>query len=81
MDGVKIIYKVKLTLTEDDWQLYNMPGSKKAAREMNTKIAKALNAGNTQAAFDVLREYRDYGASDTEPEMVLSAIMDKMNFA
>lgn len=81
MNGVQIQYKVKLTLTEDDWQLYNMPGSKKAAREMNSKIAKALNACNAPAAYQVMKEYRAYGACDTEPLIVLDAIMDKMNFA
>lgn len=81
MDGVRIIYKVKLTLTEDDWQLYNMPGSKKAAREINSKVAKALNNNDIQGAYEVLQEYSMYGAADTEPTVVLNAIMDKMNFA
>jgi hypothetical protein len=81
MNGVKIIYKVKLALTEDDWQLYNMPGSKKAAREINTKVAKALNNNDIQGAYEVLQEYREYGATDTEPTAVLNEIMDKMGFA
>ena len=81
MNGVRIIYKVKLSLTADDWQLYDIAGAKQAAREMNTKVAKALNNNDTEAAYEVLQEYSMYGAADTEPTMVLNAIMDKMNFA
>jgi hypothetical protein len=80
MNGVQIKCKVKLSLTADDWQLYDKPGVKAVARSMNAKIAKALNAGDFHAAFAVLREYRDFGASDTEPEVVLNQIMDKMGF-
>jgi hypothetical protein len=81
MNGIKITCKVKLSLTADEWALYDKPGVKAVARSMNAKVAKALNAGDFHAAFAVLREYQDFGASDTEPEAVLNVIMDKMGFA
>jgi hypothetical protein len=81
MNGVKIIYKVKLTLTANEWYLYDISGAKQAAREINTKVAKALNNNDIQGAYEVLQEYRKYGATDTEPTAVLNEIMDKMGFA
>jgi hypothetical protein len=81
MNGIKLTCKVKLSLTARDWQLYDMPGAKAAARSINSRVAKALNAGDGDAAFAVLDEYSKFGAGDTEPRMVLNHIMDKMGFA
>jgi hypothetical protein len=80
-EKIQIKCKVKLSLTADDWALYDMPGAKAAARSMNAKVAKALNAGKFHDAYAVLREYKNFGACDTEPEVVLNQIMDKMGFA
>ncbi len=79
--AIKIKCKVKLSLTARQWQLYTMPGAAAAARSMNAKVAKALNAGDCDAAFAILDEYSKFGAGDTEPRMVLNHIMDKMGFA
>lgn len=79
--AIQIKCKVKLSLTAREWQLYSMPGAAAAARSMNAKVAKALNANDGNAAFAVLDEYQKFGASDTEPRMVLNHIMDKMGFA
>lgn len=79
--GIDIKCKVKLSLTADQWQLYDKPGAKAAARSMNAKIAKALNARDINGAYAVLSEYSKFGAYDTEPMMVLDMIMDKMGFA
>ena len=79
--GLEIKVQVKLSLSAHDWQLYDIPGAKAAARSMNSRIAKALNAGKPDEAFAVLRDYTKYGASDSEPQYVLNYIMDKMHYA
>jgi hypothetical protein len=71
--------KVKLSLTADQWQLYaDMPGAKAAARKINSEVAKALNKGDIKAAYESLRKFRQFGATDTEPCCVLLSIMEKM---
>lgn len=80
MRNVEIKCRVKLSLTARDWQLYDIPGAKAAARSMNSKVAKALNAGDTDGAIEILTQYQKFGARDTEPEEVLCAIMEKMGF-
>lgn len=80
-NGFQIKVHIKLSLTASEWQLYDMPGAKAAARSMNSRIAKALNAGDDKAAFQVLKDYAEFGACDSEPQYVLNYIMDKMNYA
>jgi hypothetical protein len=79
--GIELKTQVKLSLTAIQWQLYDTPGAKAAARSMNSRIAKALNVGDDKAAFKVLKDYAEFGACDSEPQYVLNYIMDKMNYA
>lgn len=71
--------KVKLSLTADQWQLYaDMPGAKAAARDINLTVAKALNNGDIEGAYKALEDFRQFGATDTEPRNVLQYIIEKM---
>ena len=71
-------FKVKLSLTAEDWQLYTMPGSKAAARSMNSRIGKALSAADIDGAYKVLSSFSKYGAYDSEPCWVLEKIIMMM---
>jgi hypothetical protein len=79
-EKIQIKCKVKLSLTAYDWQLYDIPGAKAAARSMNAKVAKALNAGDLNGAVQVLYTHSEFGAADSEPLWVLNCIAKKMGF-
>ena len=76
--SIEIKCRVKLSLTAEQWRLYDIPGASAAARSINAGVAKALNAGDPDKAFEVLEEFSRFGASDTEPQGVLNFIMDEM---
>lgn len=79
-NGVEIRkrFKVKLSLSADDWNLYTMPGSKSAARSINSRVGKALSAADIDGAYKVLSSFKKYGAYDTEPCWVLTQIIRMM---
>lgn len=70
--------KVKLSLTANQWQLYDIAGVKAATRKINSGVAKALNKKDIEGAYKVLENFREFGATDTEPRWVLQSIMEKM---
>ena len=79
--SIEIKCKVKLSLTAEQWRLYDIPGARAAARSINAGVAKALNSGDQDKAVDVLESFSKFGATDSEPMGVLNYIMDEMRFS
>jgi hypothetical protein len=79
---VKLNPQVKLTLTADDWQLYDGEGYERrdvAARVMNQQIADAIHcAGSRSRAYmecqRVLQRWDEFGAADSEGWQMLDYI-------
>lgn len=71
-------FKVKLSLSAEDWDLYTMPGSKAAARSINSRVGKALSEADIAGAYKVLSSFSKYGAYDSEPCWVLRKIICMM---
>jgi hypothetical protein len=78
--------QIKLTLTADDWQLFDdedHPARVMVALDLNANIQRILNnPGLTdtmkmQACWNYLRIYDNYGASDTEGMAVLDTIFSE----
>lgn len=69
-------FNVALTLTPDDWQLYDRPGRDDAAWNMNRELENCLRGGNLGAIYErVLKPYWEFGATDTEPRYVIEGIL------
>lgn len=73
---------VQINMTANDWELYGKDNRDAVASQMNRKIEHIINnaEGREQAwplIAKVLREYSDFGASDSEgiwhAEEILSA--------
>jgi hypothetical protein len=85
MKGLKLtkITKVSLSLTADDWQLYDVFGRDDIARYLNKTLEANVNAGVgiseikkvMQNAFD---DYPLYGANDSEPKYLLDVLLLKI---
>lgn len=79
---VKLNPQVKLTLTADDWQLYDGEGYERrdvAARIMNQHIADAIHcAGSRSRAYmecqRILQRWDEFGAADSEGRHMLDFI-------
>lgn len=78
MSPIKITKTLELSLSADEWSLYNIEGRDAAALAINSGVAEALNAGNPRAAHAVLRSFEDFGAADTEGNVMLLYIVGKM---
>lgn len=73
----------KLNLTADHWQLYNLEGREDerelVAAQLNRAVESRLAAGNLEGLPDVLYQYREWGASDTEGYATLEHILELCN--
>jgi hypothetical protein len=78
--------QIKLTLTADDWQLYDeedLPARVMVALDLNGNIQRILNDPartdrmKKQACWNYLRMYDYYGASDSEGMAVLATIFSE----
>ena len=78
--------QIKLTLTADDWQLYDdedLPARVMVALDLNANIQRILNNTSLpdrmkrQACWNYLRMYDNYGASDSEGIAVLETIFSE----
>jgi hypothetical protein len=85
MNGIKVINnpKIYISLTADDWHLYDGVGyhlRDKVVKDLNANIQHILNDPNgterekKQVCWNYLRMYDYYGASDTEGMQVLDNI-------
>jgi hypothetical protein len=88
MKGIKVTRnpQIKLTLTADDWQLYDdedHPSRVMVALDLNANIQRILNGPSLpdrmkrQACWNYLRMYDHYGASDSEGMAVLDTIFSE----
>lgn len=81
MKNVTVETKLTINLTASQWQLYSsVEGVNHAAYAMNAAVQKALmehtNPGEAYgAACKAMRQFRNYGAVDSEPLHVLDQLM------
>ena len=78
VESIKI--KIKLGLTADDWQLYNLPGRDRAAKGLNRAVERKLAKGEINSLAEVLYPYSKWGAADTEGYDTLCRILDQLGF-
>ena len=87
MRNLQVDKSVKLTLTADDWQLYEKPGVDDVAKKLNKEIGEVINNGLqkglkrtviTNQYAKVLRQFSEFGASDSEGFGVVERILDKV---
>lgn len=73
----------KLNLTADHWQLYNLEGREterdQVAEKLNRAVESRLAVGNLAGLPDILYQYREWGASDTEGYATLEHILELCN--
>lgn len=75
---------VSLSHTAEDWDLFTEePGVDIAASALNRAFEDAVNTGKDRDTTrrlmgNVMGNYSQYGARDTEPERVLSRLLDKV---
>jgi hypothetical protein len=79
MRNVTVETKLTIELTRKDWQLYDTINPTEV-EIMNAGLEKALNQANSPAealteANKVLSQYRQHGATDTEPYGVLDRLL------
>ena len=80
MRNVEIKRTVTLTMTADDWELYDTPNRDDVARDLNLRIASAINKAKSadeasSLSEKILRQWSDAGAYDSEPMYHLERIM------
>ena len=84
MRNVYIKKMIRIGLTANDWSLYGEDDDPKrdmAAFEMNEKIENILNNNPPKdeavpAIADILKEYRSFGAYDTEGMLVAEDVIE-----
>ena len=86
MRNVKIAKHITLTLSADDWGLYDSNHLRIAdcvrditAEWINDYITDAINEGRQYDAREVLRTYSDWGANDSKGINTLVNILDLFN--
>lgn len=73
-------FKVTVQATPDDWQLYPKAGRDEAAAALNRRFEILVNKGATRDVVErsmCLRDYRDWGAQDTEGLYFLEQLLDE----
>ena len=78
LESIKI--KVKLSLTADDWQLYNLPGRDRAAKGLNRAVERKLAKGEINSMGEVLYPFSKWGAADSEGYHTLYSILERLGF-
>lgn len=76
---VHIAKVITLSLTADDWALYNIEGRDDAAIALNEAVSVALNyltkGGAIGKIEEALEKYSDWGANDTEGHATVRQIL------
>jgi hypothetical protein len=79
-DHVHIAKIVSLSLTADDWALYNIDGREDVALILNEAVSVALTWSDKPIArvkiAKALEEYSKWGANDTEGHATVQRIWD-----
>lgn len=79
-DHVHITKAVSLSLTADDWALYNIEGRDDVAICLNQAVSVALTWSDKPVARvkiqKALEEYSKWGAADTEGYVTVQQIWD-----
>ncbi len=76
--------QVRCRLTADQWQLFTASRDcSRVAALLNIAFEDAVNGGGSleqvRAAVEaVMREYRDYGATDSEPRHTLDVLIEQV---
>lgn len=78
----KISKRISLSLTAEDWDLFDMPNNDIAANALNVWLEMEVNAGKSRAEVTsamskmMMGSIREYGTADTEPMRVLERLLD-----
>jgi hypothetical protein len=79
-DHVHIAKMVSLSLTADDWELYDIEGREDVALILNEAVSVALTWSDKPLArvkiAKALEEYSKWGANDTEGHATVQQIWD-----
>jgi len=79
-DHVHIAKIVSLSLTADDWELYDIEGREDVALILNEAVSVALTWSDKPLArvkiAKALEEYSKWGANDTEGHATVQRIWD-----
>jgi hypothetical protein len=84
MNKVEILKRslvVKINLTADDWQLYDRQGVNAAAAKINRQLENVLLDATGDwygRCYDVMQKASHYGATDTEPLVVLDQVLARL---
>lgn len=80
MHNVSLRLHVSLTLTPEEWAMYDIAGACRAAHQLNKHVALAINTADTLAEAnrrvrELLRDYSEYGVNDTEGQVVADKLL------
>lgn len=80
MHNVTIRRHLTLTLTPEEWAMYDIAGACRASHELNKHVAHAINTAEdlTEAnrrVRELLRDYAKYGVNDTEGQVVADKLL------
>lgn len=84
MGKLHIFKSVKLDYDADEWDLYtDMDGVEDVAKNLNETFVQSVNSGMSRdevesAVYKKMREYKQFGASDSEPGHVLEYLLRKV---
>jgi hypothetical protein len=84
MNGVQIIKTVDLTLTADQWELYDIPGRDGAAFQLNRALEEIINDPEIPQdkkiarCYKILGGFAEYGAADSEGYYVVGSILESL---
>jgi hypothetical protein len=82
MRGVEIIKTLQLTLTADEWELYDIPGRDEAAFQLNRGIEEIINDSEIPVLMKmrycdkILGGFAEYGAADSEGFRMIDDIFE-----
>lgn len=84
MGKLQIRKTVRLDYSADEWDLFtDMDGVEDVAKSLNETFSQCVNIGMSRdevesAVYKKMREYKQFGASDSEPERVLYYLLEKV---
>jgi hypothetical protein len=84
MRNVAISRQVQITMSAEDWELYDGPRADAAAAEINSVIEQAFNVDGKNrsqtmgAAFAAMKRFDELGALDSEPLRHLERLIKEL---
>lgn len=70
--------EAEINLKADHWELYHMPGREEAAEQLNRALEQHLRTTGLYRVEQVLKPFRNFGATDSEGYMTLAWILEQL---